>query len=144
MFTPISWVKPAGYALAFVAGVGAMWLYHSAVVSGINESVALERQKAAEQAQTVSAKAQREVSKIEQYHYEKLQSGLASVPEPVRVFVKAKCPAVSAAGNPGVDSGVGKPELDDQGRRTLRELRQGIVRVEARLSACQAILKSPR
>lgn len=121
-----------------------MWLYHSAVVSGINESVALERQKAAEQAQTVAAKAQKEVAKIDQYYHEKLQSGLDSVPEPVRVFVKAKCPSVSAAGVSGVDSGEGKPELDEQGRRTLRELRQGIVRVEAKLQACQAILKSPR
>ena len=140
MFIVPVWAK---YLLPFFAGVGAMYLYHSAVVSGINESVALERQKAAEQAQTVAAKAQREVSKIEQYHYEKLQSGLASVPEPVRVFVKAKCPAVPAAGVSGVDSGVGA-ELDADHRRLVYQLRQGTVRLESKLSACQAILKSPR
>lgn len=132
-----AWIR---YAAPFMAGVFVMWLYHSAAVSRINESVALERQKAAESSQLVASKAQKEVAKIDQYYHEKLQRELASVPEPKRVFVRASCPAVPATGVSGVGNGEGKPELDEEGRRLVRDLRQGILRVEGKLEACQAIL----
>jgi hypothetical protein len=120
-----------------------MWLYHDAAISGINETVAVERQKYAEQAQMVAAKAQKEVARIEQYHYEKLQSRLAAVPDPERVYVRANCPKLPATGDTGVDSGAGA-ELDADHRRLVLQLRKGAVRLEEKLAACQSILKSPR
>lgn len=41
----VPWIKSASYAVVFLAGVGAMWLYHSAVISGIE----------ADQSRTVAA-----------------------------------------------------------------------------------------
>lgn len=128
------------YGSTFAAGLLAMWLYHSAVVSGMNEAVALERQKAAEQLQTVAAKAQKEVAKIDQYWYEKMQRELAAVPEPGRVFIRAKCPAVSATGNPSVDDGA-RAELGADHRQLVRELRQRALRLENKLAAWQALAK---
>lgn len=129
------------YAIPFLAGVGAMWLYHSAVVSDMRADVALERQEYAEQLQAVSAKAQKEVAKIEQYYYEKLTVSIAALPEPKRVYVRAAC--VPATGVPGVGEEQ-RAELDAAGRSTLRRLREGILRLEAKLAFYQDATKNPR
>lgn len=128
------------YALPAIAGAFAMWLYHSAVVSDMRADVALERQKYAEQSQAVAVKAQKEVAKIEQYHYDKMQRAVAELPKPRRVFVRATCPSLPAADLSGVDTGA-RAELDADGRQLVRELRIGIVRVEEKLAACQDILQ---
>lgn len=141
MFMLPSWAK---YGLPFLAGVWAMYLYHSAVVSGIREDVAVERQKYAEQSQAVAVKAQKEVAKIDQYYYEKMQSGIAAVDarEPERVFIRAKCPGLPVAGDTSVDDGA-RAELDATSKRLVSELRRRVVRLESKLAAWQA-LKSPQ
>lgn len=132
------------YGSTFAAGLLAMWLYHSAVVSGMDADVAHERQKAAEQAQMVAAKAQKEVAKIDQYWYEKMQRELAAVPDPERVYIRAKCPGLPVAGNSSVDDGA-RAELDAASKRLVSELRRRVVRLENKLAAWQALgKKSPQ
>lgn len=130
----------AKYGSVFLAGLFAMWLYHDAAMSQMVADVALERQKAAEQSQLVASKAQKEAAKIDEYFYKKIQSGLAAVPDPKRVFSRARCPAVPTTGVSGVGAGA-RAELDADGRSVIRGLRRGIVRVETKLAACQALLK---
>lgn len=140
MFSILSWIKPATYALAFCAGLGVMWLYHSAEISDIRADVALERQEYAEQSQMVAAQAQKEVAKIEQYFYEKMQRELADVPEPERVYIRASCPAVPATGNTGMDDGT-RAELSTSSKRLVSELRKRILRLENKLAAWQELAK---
>lgn len=132
------------YGLPFLAGVGAMWLYHSAVVSGIREDVAQERQEYAEQSQAVAVKAQKEVAKVEQYFYEKMQADIAAVDarEPERVFIRARCPGLPVSGDTSVDDG-SRAELSAASKRLVSELRRRVVRLESKLAAWQA-LKSPQ
>jgi hypothetical protein len=122
-------------------GAGVMWLYHSAAVSDIEADVAKGLQKQAEQLQMVAAKAQKEVSKIEQYHHDKLTASIAALPEPKRVFVRAAC--VPETGVPGVGEEQ-RAELDASGRSTLRRLREGILRLEAKLAFYQDATKAQR
>lgn len=146
MFSALSWLKPATYALTFAAGVFFMWLYHSATVSDMRADVARERQEYAEKSQLVAAKAQKEVAKVEQYFYEKMQSGIAAVDarEPERVYIRASCPKLPGADLSGVDAG-GRAELDATSRQLVSELRRRIVRLESKLSAWQELAaeKSP-
>jgi hypothetical protein len=122
-------------------GAGVMWLYHSAAVSDIEADVAKGLQKQAEQLQMVAAKAQKEVSKIEQYHHDKLTASIAALPESKRVLVRAAC--VPATGVPGVGDEQ-RAELDASGRSTLRRLREGILRLEAKLAFYQDATKAQR
>jgi hypothetical protein len=128
------------YAAPAIAGAFAMWLYHSAVVSDIRADAAVERQVYAEQSQAVAVKAQKEVAKIEQYHYDKMQRAIAGLAKPSRVFVRANCPSLSSANLSGVDTGE-RAELDADSRQLVRELRGGILRLEEKLAACQGLLQ---
>lgn len=127
------------YGSVAAAGAFAMWLWHSSVVSGMETTAANERASHAVELQLAQTTAQKEVARIEQYHYDKMQRAIADLPKPDRVFVKAKCPSVPAANLSGVDTGE-RAELDADGRQLVRELRVGILRVEEKLGACQALL----
>lgn len=142
MFSALSWLKPATYAATFAAGVFVMGLYHSAAISNINESVALERQAYSEKLQSESSRLQKEVAKVDEYHYQKYQRELSAVPEPERVYIRAKCPGLPVAGNSSVDDGA-RAELDAASKRLVSELRRRVVRLENKLAAWQA-LKSPQ
>ena len=113
-------------------------------MSDMRADVAQERQEYAEQRQAVAAKAQKEVAKVEQYYYEKMQSGIAAVDarEPERVFIRAKCPGLPESGDTGVDDGE-RAELSAASRRLVSELRRRIVRLESKLAAWQE-MKSPQ
>lgn len=130
------------YGATAAAGAFAMWLWHSSVVSGMEATAALEQARHAQDLQAAQTTAQKEVARIEQYHYDKMQRAIADLPKPDRVFIRAKCPSVPAANLSGVDTGE-RAELDAEGRSTLRELRIGILRVEEKLGACQALLLAP-
>lgn len=119
---------PWRFLLGLSCGLALALGYHSYVMRGIELQQANERAQQAISLQMTAAKAQREVSRIDQYWYDKMQRELAAVPNPRRVFVNAKCPSVPAAGDSSLDSGAGKPELDESGRQTLLDLRRGIVR----------------
>jgi hypothetical protein len=133
----IAWLK---YAIPAIAGAFAVWLYHSAVISDMRADAATERAMHAEALQFATVSAQKEVAKIDQYYTDKRRTDLAAVPEPKRVYVRANCPSLSAADLPGVDTGT-RAELDANSRRLVRELRLGIISVEAKLAACQALLR---
>jgi prophage endopeptidase len=150
MFTLPSWLKLAPYGLCAVLGAAGMYLYHSAAMSGLEASVALERQDMAEQAandaqqlQKSRADAQKEVSKIDQYWYTKMQTGLADLAsrKPQRVYVNATCPKLPGDGDSGVDDGT-RAELTAAGRQLVSELRERIVRLEAKLGAWQELMKT--
>lgn len=130
------------YGATAVAGAFAMWLWHSAVVSDIEASAASRDLLHAIELQSAQVRAQKEVARIEQYHYEKTQRAIAAIPEPKRVYVRANCPSVPAADLPGVDTGAGA-ELDAAGRSVVLQLRRGIERVQGKLAACQELLKQP-
>lgn len=130
------------YGATAAAGAFAMWLWHSSVVSDMEATASNERASHAAELQQAQTTAQKEVARIEQYHYDKIQRAIADLPKPDRVFVKAKCPSLPAANLSGVDTGE-RAELDAEGRSTLRELRIGILRVEEKLGACQALLLAP-
>ena len=132
-------IKYGGVA---AAGAFAMWLWHSSVVSGMQEDAANERSKHAVQLQAAQIAAQKEVARIEQYHYEKTRRAIAAIPEPKRVYVRANCPSVPAADLSGVDTGA-RAELDADGRSVVLQLRRGIERVQGKLAACQELLKHP-
>lgn len=133
---------PWRFLLGLLAGLTLAMGYHAYTLRGI-ELAETERQRQHQLDLWVAQKnAQEEVARIDQYWHDKMQRDLAAVPNPKRVFVNAKCPSLPATGNTGMDSGAGKPELDESGRQALRELRLGIVQVEKKLAACQEILKS--
>ncbi len=117
-----------------------MWLYHSAVVSDMQARAAIERAEHAEALQRATITAQKEVAKIDQYYTDKMRADLAAVPEPKRVYIRATCPSVPDSGLSSVDTGA-RAELDADSRRLVRELRLGIIGVEAKLGACQALLR---
>lgn len=64
-----------------------------------------------------------------------------------RLLVRARCPAApglpQAAANPGVDHGAGA-ELDAAARPDYYALREGLTRVDSKLSACQSALSTER
>lgn len=135
---------PWRFLLALVAGASLAMGYHAYTLRGI-ELAETERKYQDRLAAWVAQKnAQAEVARIDQYWHDKMQRDLAAVPNPKRVLVNAKCPSLPATGNTGMDSGAGKPELDEDGRQALRELRLGIVRLEKKLAACQEILRSAK
>ena len=117
-----------------------MWLWHSAVVSDIEADAASRDRLHAIELQAAQVRAQKEVARIEQYHYEKTQRAIAAIPEPKRVYVNANCPSVPAADLPGVDTGA-RAELDAAGRSVVLQLRRGIERVQRKLAACQELLR---
>lgn len=135
----LSAIKYGGVA---AAGAFAMWLWHSSVVSGMQADAANERANHAVQLQAAQVRAQKEVARIEQYHYEKTQRAIAAIPEPKRVYVRANCPSVPAVDLSGVDTGT-RAELDADGRSVVLQLRRGIERVQGKLAACQELLKQP-
>lgn len=138
-----SYLKALPYAASALAGALAVYLWHDAVVSRMERDAAQAKAEAAQDLQAEQTKAQKEVAKIEQYYHDKIQAGLAAIPEPAtqRVFIRAACPAVPEAGDSGVDSSA-RAELDADHRRLVRDLRAGAVRLENKLAACQAILKA--
>lgn len=137
-FASIPWRFLLGLSCGFALAIS----YHAYTLRGI-ELADGERQRQHQLDLWVAQQnAQSEVARIDQYWHDKLQRDLTAVPNPKRVFVNAKCPGLPATGNPGMDSGAGKSELDESGRQALRELRLGIVRVEKKLAACQAIITS--
>ncbi len=130
------------YGSVAAAGAFAMWLWHSSVVSGMQADAADERASHSEAMQRATIAAQKEVARIEQYHYEKTQRAIAAIPEPKRVFVRATCPSVPAADLSSVDTGA-RAELNADGRSVVLQLRRGIERVQGKLAACQEFLKQP-
>lgn len=129
------------YGSTAAAGAFAMWLWHSAVVSGMEADTASSQMLHAIELQAATTRAQKEVSRIEQYHYDKMQRAIADIPEPKRVFVRAACPSVRTSGLPGLDSGKGA-ELDADSRKLVLRLRAGILRIETKLAACQDFLNA--
>lgn len=128
------------YGATAAAGAFAMWLWHSSVVSDMQAIAASRDRLHAIELQASQVRAQKEVARIEQYHYEKTQRAIAAIPEPKRVYIRATCPGVSAADISGMGTGP-RAELDADGRSVVLRLRQGVVRVEGKLSACQELLK---
>jgi hypothetical protein len=130
------------YGATAAAGAFVMWLWHSSVVSEMQADTASQQMLHAIELHSAQVRAQKQVAKIEQYHYDKMQRAIAAIPEPRRVFVRANCPSVSATDLPGVDTGE-RAELNAAGRSAVLQLRRGIVRVEEKLTACQALLIAP-
>lgn len=137
----IPYLSAIKYGATAAAGAFAMWLWHSAVVSDMQADAANRDRLHAIELQASQVRAQKEVARIEQYHYEKTQRAIAAVPEPKRVYVRANCPSVPAADLSGVDTGA-RAELDAAGRSTVLQLRRGIERVQGKLAACQELLKA--
>lgn len=127
------------YGAAAVAGAFFVWLWHSAVVSVMQAETARRDTLHAIELHAAQVRAQKEVARIEQYHYDKTQRAIAAIPEPKRVYVRASCPDMPPAGLSRVDTGTGA-ELDADGRSVVLQLRRGIVRVEGKLAACQSLL----
>lgn len=123
------------------AGAFSMWLWHSAVVSDMQADTANERMLHAIELQSATTRAQKEVAKIEQYHYDKMQRAIAELPAPKRVFVRAACPSLPATDLPGVGAGE-RAELDADSRQLVLQLRRGAVRLETKLAACQDFLRT--
>jgi hypothetical protein len=140
----VSYLSAAKYGGIFTAGLFAMWLYHSAVISDIRADAAQGLQVQAEKRQMVAAKAQKEVAKVEQYFYEKMQAGIADIDarEPKRVYINAQCPKLPGTNLSGVDVGK-RAELDAASGRLVSELRKRVLRLETKLAAWQE-MKSPR
>jgi hypothetical protein len=133
----IAWIK---YAIPALAGALAVWLYHSAAVSNMRADTANERALNADALQLATITAQKEVAKIDQYYIEKRSFDLAAVPDPKRVYIKASCPSLPESNLPGVDTG-GRAELDADSRKIVRKLRLGVIALESKLAACQALLR---
>lgn len=136
----IPYLPAIKYGATAAAGAFAMWLWHSAVVSDIEASAASRERLHAIELQAAQVRAQKEVARIEQYHYEKTRLAIAAIPEPRRVYVRANCPGLPAADLSGVGTGAGA-ELDAAGRSVVLQLRRGIERVQGKLAACQELLK---
>lgn len=70
---------------------------------------------------------------------DKLESRIASGPE--RLYIKAKCPAVPAAGTDAGRAGAGAAELDANSTRSYFALERGLAEQYALLQLCRGELK---
>jgi hypothetical protein len=129
------------YAIPFVLGVAITLLYHSNAMRGVEiEQLEADRQRIAEIAR-IKDENQKNIAAIDEKYTAELASAVAAVP-PVaeRVYIRAKCPRLPAASGAGVDQTT-RAELDADHRQLVHDLRQGALRMKAKLDACQAVLK---
>jgi prophage endopeptidase len=148
MFSGLSWLK---YAAPFLAGVGAMWLYHSAAVSDMEADVAKGLQKQAEQSQLDAWVLQQRVIAIDAKHTKELSDAqevsrqlsadLAAGRK--RLSVAATCKPLPEAASAGVGNG-GIAILDRIAEQAYSDHRALIEKKDAQIRALQAILKGSR
>ena len=140
------------YGLPFLAGVGAMYLYPSAVVSGMHEDVAVERQNHAEQSQFDAWVLQRHIAAIDAKHTKELSDAqevsrqlsadLAAGRK--RLSVGANCPGLPATTSAGMGDG-GIAILDRVSEQAYSDHRALIEKKDAQIRVLQGVLrKSPR
>lgn len=136
-------------AAPFLAGALCVWLYHSAVVSGMEADMAEERQKAAEQAKLDAWVLQKKIAAIdEKYTKElsdaqevsrKLAADLAAGRK--RLSVLATCPAVPGAGDSGVGNG-GTAILDRIAEQAYSDHRALIEKKDAQIKVLQGAIRA--
>jgi prophage endopeptidase len=135
-------------------GLLAMWLYHSAVVSGINEAVALERQKAAEMAQLDAWVLQKRVEAIDEKYTKELSdaqeenSRLAAdlAAGRKRLSIAASCPKLPELSGSGVGNGA-IAILSRESESAYLAHRELIAKKDAQIKVLQGVIremKSPR
>jgi prophage endopeptidase len=136
------------YAAPFIAGVGAMWLYHSAVVSGMREDVAVERQEYAERSQFDAWVLQQRITEIDAKHTKELSDAqevsrllsadLASGRK--RLSIAATCKPLPETSSSGVGNG-GIAILDRISEQAYSDHRALIEKKDAQIRVLQALLR---
>lgn len=147
MFSGLSWLKPATYAIAFIAGVGAMYLYHDAAISNINESVARERQEAAEQSRLDAWVLQKRTTAIDEKYTKELSDAqeisrqlyadLAAGRK--RLSVRANCPGLPETSSSSLGNG-GIAILDRISEQAYSDHRALIEKKDAQIKALQSVI----
>lgn len=145
MFSGLSWLK---YAAPFIAGLGAMWLYHSAVVSDIEADVAKGLQKQAEQSQLDAWVLQQHIAALDEKHTKELsdaqtisrnlEADIAASRK--RLSVRASCPALPETDSAGLGNG-GIAILNRESERAYSDHRALIEKKDAQIRVLQALLR---
>lgn len=139
------------YGSTFAAGLLAMLLYHSAVVSGMDADVAHERQKYAEQAQLDAWALQKRIAEIDEKHTKelsdaqelsrKLAADLAAGRK--RLSISANCPGLPDASGSGVGNGA-TAILSRESEQAYLAHRALIEKKDAQIKVLQGVIREIR